>query len=446
MPVISPVEKFTIHLVGTNNGLNQYKITVRLFRECDPPPGSQPTAQLPSSVNIGIFRATSPVTVINNNIVAPVTGGSSGIYDILSLQSINPCITNAPAVCYQVAYYSVTVDLPNSPEDYIIAFETCCRTNGISNIGGSAVGATYTANIPGTNTIANMKNHSAVFNLKDTTLICKYSNFTLDFSASDADGDSLVYTFCDAYTATTATNSAPIPASNPPYFSIPYASGYSGGSPLGSTASINSTTGIISGVSPGPGSYVLNVCVSEYRAGKLITVHRKDFTLKIGDCELTGAKLKPSYINCDSSTVHFQNESQSSNISSYFWDFGVNYILLQILLQNQHQFIFILIQEHIHDQIICTEHSVGCKDSATAQVLVYPGFVPDFAVTGSCFLNSYQFTDLTKSKYGVVNKWRWDFGDVSTTADTSIIKNPVYKYPSSGIRNIQFIVSDTKRL
>jgi PKD repeat protein len=71
-------------------------------------------------------------------------------------------------------------------------------------------------------------------------------------------------------------------------------------------------------------------------------------------------------------------------------------------------------------------------------------FFPDFKVTGSCVLNPYQFTDLTTSKYGIVNSWHWDFGDPSVTSDTSTIQNPAYKYPSKDSVLIQLIVTNSK--
>ncbi len=60
-------------------------------------------------------------------------------------------------------------------------------------------------------------------------------------------------------------------------------------SPLGSKVSINQATGIISGVAPDAGHYVVNVCIVEWRAGKPISEHRKDFILQVQDCDLIEA-------------------------------------------------------------------------------------------------------------------------------------------------------------
>ena len=48
------------------------------------------------------------------------------------------------------------------------------------------------------------------------------------------------------------------------------------------------------------------------------------------------------------------------------------------------------------------------------------GFYPAFTVQGTCVLLPLQFIDQTTSKYGAAAKWRWDFGDETTSADTSM--------------------------
>ncbi|WP_438946208.1 T9SS type B sorting domain-containing protein, partial [Sediminibacterium sp.] len=65
-------------------------------------------------------------------------------------------------------------------------------------------------------------------------------------------------------------------------------------------------------------------------------------------------------------------------------------------------------------------------------------------VTGSCFLNEYNFKDATLSRYGVVDSWRWNFGDNTSTADTSRAKDSVWKYPAPVNTNVSLIVTNSK--
>ncbi|HMP93212.1 MAG TPA: PKD domain-containing protein, partial [Phnomibacter sp.] len=76
-----------------------------------------------------------------------------------------------------------------------------------------------------------------------------------------------------------------------------------------------------------------------------------------------------------------------------------------------------------------------CPDSATMQLRVYPGLQAAFNVSGVCVQQSYQFTDQSSSPNGTITRWRWNFGDGSTLADTSLLRNPSYQYPQAGPYN-----------
>jgi len=147
---------------------------------------------------------------------------------------------------------------------------------------------------------------------QDTAIVCYNAPFQYQFEAFDADGDSLSYDFGNGINGTQA-------ATAPPYNPLTYTSGFSGQAPLGSQASINSQTGLISGIAPAQnGEYVIAVYVSEWRNGVKINSTRKELQIIVGDCSLSAAKLNPSYVNCNSFDFSFQNESLSSNITNYF--------------------------------------------------------------------------------------------------------------------------------
>ena len=424
---------------GSTANTFKYEVTLRLFRECNPPPGPNGTqiSAMPGNVILGIYQNGS------GNLTKQLDVARTDLQSI-TLSKPNSCIVNAPQVCYQVGSYTTTIDLIASSAGYIIAFQTCCRTNGIINISGSSVGATYTAEIPPTIGANAINNSSAVFSLKDTTLVCKDIDFNLDFGATDPDNDSLVYSFCGAYDGGTATDAALKPPSSPPYGTVGYVNG-SGSQPLGPGVIIDSKTGLISGTAPGAGSYVINVCVSEYRQGKIVSIHRKDFTLKIGDCSLTEAKLpQPGYPTvCKSNAYTFENLSTASNITGYSWDFfdpssGTNNTSSSPTPTHTYS------DTGIFKVRLTVTSSTGCKDSSTSLVYVYPGFMADFSVTGSCYLNPFKFNDKTIPKYGFVNSWKWDFGDLSTTADSAIIKSPTYKYDGLSQHQVRLIAGSSK--
>jgi gliding motility-associated-like protein len=425
---------------GSAPNSGKYEITLRLFRECHPVGTAAP---LPTDVFIGIFRNTIPSSLITTVDV------HQSSFQVISLQKALSCIINPPEVCYQVSTYSFTQELADDSLGYTFAYQTCCRSNSILNVqffgisGGQGFGegATYSCQIPGTKTLGSEHNSSAVFNIKDTVLICKSKNIDLNFSASDPDGDSLSYAFCSAYNRGVARDARNVTPSNPPYTEVTYKTSFSGSQPMGSGIQINAAPGHITGTAPTVGAYVINVCVSEWRNGKIISVHRKDFMVRVGDCDFAAAELQPVYITCDGYTLHFENESTSSGIHSYYWQFGD---ASSDSVSTEPTPAHLFKDTGRYNVKLVINKGEECTDSTVTEALVYPGFIPDFKVTGSCVLNPYQFTDLTTTKYGEVDSWRWNFGDVAVTSDTSLIQNPTYKYPSTDSVNIQLIVTNSK--
>lgn len=425
---------------GPGNAANtsRYRITMKLFKECF----SDGQNLDFENVNVGIYH-NNGLTLFAS--LALTKQWSGTIPEIKNTEGANPCLTPFVQLCYQVGIFSNVVDLPDSPDGYTLSWIRYTRTS-LQNVTGSFVGATFITKIPGTNVLPAGHNSGAQFVTKDTSTICKSTPFTIDFSATDADGDSLVYYFSPAYDGTNGTNSNPNPPP-PSVLTLPtltYINPYSGIEPLGSSVTINPKTGIISGVAPPVSDrYVICVTVEEWRNGVKINEHRKDFILKVGDCTLSGAELKPSYITCDGFSFTFQNESAAGNITGYTWNFGdpasgANNISTQPT--PTHNFS----DAGMFNVKLKVTNSFGCQDSAQTVMSVYPGFTPDFNVAGACYQSPFQFTDKTTTAYGVVDSWRWDFGETTANNDTSLIKNPTYLYPASGQKNVQLIVTNSK--
>jgi len=244
---ISGGEMYYAYVGPGPNGGNIFRVTLRLFRDCNPlnNTGGAQIAPLPSVVTLGVFNRGTNTSFLDSISVNRTD------FRTLTLQSPFSCIINAPPVCYEVGLFTTTIELPNSVQGYTIAFETCCRINGLSNVSGAATGSTYVANIPGTAQLGSEKNSSPVFDTKDTALVCRNKRFVLPFSATDPDsGDSLSYSFCDAYDTDGLPNSTNRKPLAPPYNPVSYTGGYSGASPLGSGVTIHPVTGVISGVAP----------------------------------------------------------------------------------------------------------------------------------------------------------------------------------------------------
>lgn len=416
---------------GTNH---TYDVTLWLYRD-----RFSTGAQLDVNAAIAIYE---------NGTGTMVWSSTVGRSDILNLEltSPGPCISNPPQVFYEVGRYNFQVTLPENQFGYTVAYQRCCRITGINNISGSSssVGVTYTAEIPGTAILATAPvNSSAHFIGPDTVIVCQNNFFTYGFNAIDADGDSLAYTFCDAYQGGATNNPAPNPPSGPPYNFIPYASPFSGFQPMGSNVTINPQTGIVSGIAPAAGIYVVTACVSEYRQGKLIATQRKDVQIKVGDCSIAAANLPPQTVNCDSLNTTFSNSGDQSLIHSYYWTFGdpATGPLDTSYLQNP---VHIYSDTGTYLTTLITNLGDACSDTGYSIVKIYPGFFPGFYSAGICVNKPIHFFDTTKSTYGIVNSWKWDFGDPLSNMDTSSQKNPTYTYSQPGTYIVKLNVTCSK--
>lgn len=419
---------------GSTANTSSYKITVRQYLNCNSTGG-----QIDQSIFLGVFDAVT--NQLFRTLTIPISNDNN-----ITKTTFDPCLQNPPNICYKIDIYVTTVDLPANPNGYTLAVQRCCRIAGIINVFNSnTVGITYSNTIPGAiNGVDYSKNSSPEFAQKDTAVICFKSNFTFDFSATDKDGDSLSYSFCNGLMGGSNSQSQPNPPSNPPYSGIPYASGYNGEQPLGVNVSINSSTGIISGYAPSAiGEYTISVCALEYRKGILIGSTKKEIHITIADCSISGAKLDPLYINCKNLTFSFFNESSSSNIIAYYWKFGdVNNSAGDTSSNPTPTYTYK--DTGTYTMKLKVTATGGCQDSATSQVKAYPRFKAGFSVTGSCLINPYQFKDLTIATYGAVTSWQWKFGDAPLTTDTSTKQNPSYQYVSTGSKQVMLIANSNK--
>ena len=209
------------------------------------------------------------------------------------------------------AVLNLTATFFSDPAGYAIVWERCCRNVIITNIAnpGDAGMVFYTEFPP--ITIANSTPH-----FKDVVAdyLCINQNFEMDFSASDADGDSLTYELITpwaGYSSRTVTN--PVSIGRSTYPLTTWADGISlknvipGEVPL----EINPNTGVLY-VRPNKlGLYVFSVMVREYRKGKMIGLTKRDFQLKVVECPIN---LPPQVMVKNQNSSVFFKENEVVNI------------------------------------------------------------------------------------------------------------------------------------
>ncbi len=423
----------------SNPTFNRYKITLTVYMDC-----AANGNQIDDAVNFTIFNGSNFTQYDNVSVQRADSYLLQKLYD-------DPCITGDQAICYYriVTYVLQSYELPAALNGYTISFQRCCRIENMDNIVGSGnIGNTYTIQIPGTaNSLPNVtQNSSPNFPINDTVVICEKNYFSYPFSASDPNGDSLSYAFCTSYSGGGQSTPAPVFASTPPYNSVPYFSNYNGGAPLGDGVTINAKTGLISGTAPpiiNTGEYAVTVCVSEFRNGIYIGQTRKELHIRVRDCSVTRAHLNPIPTTCDGFTVKFSNNAINPSGVDYSWTFGeplsgVTNISTDATPSHTYS------DTGVYTLKLRISLSGLCADSTTAPVKVYPGFFPGFIANAPlCKGAPVSFADTTKTKYGFITGWRWQFGNLIDSNDSSLLKNPIYAYPDSGTYHVQFIVGNT---
>lgn len=314
------------HIVGgdityTYLGSNNYRINLNLFIDCIN--GSPQAISGDEFAIIGVFDNTGILVdklVIKRN--PPVR-----------FQKLNyNCVTTAPNQCVDYYVYSQVVNLPNSPGGYTLAFQRCCRNNSILNlIDPGGTGATYWTKIPDVSTFG--RNSSPVFDAVPPNFLCTNAPFSFLHSATDPDGDSLVYELYQPYDGGDDNTSVPgghplsprpDPPLGPPYNNIQWINPYGTndmmkGSPI---LTMDPKTGQLYVVPNTVGQFVVGFKVKEYRNGVLIGETLRDFQFNVLNCVFEVVSRFDYDLNCDNE-IEFTNESFTRDINdplNYKWN------------------------------------------------------------------------------------------------------------------------------
>lgn len=418
---------------GTQPNTLRYRVILKLFRDQNSPPDA---AAMPADVYIGFYNNDSKAQFPNADQYFDVFKATE---DRVTVNPFPDCIISAPSLSYNVARYTLDIDLPVNATGYTAAYQTCCRVSPIENVfnsGGNSTGSTFSCNIPP------LADSSPEFSTS-IDAICGGKPFMLNFGATDPDGDSLIYSFVSAFDGgytRNATNINPLP---PPYSSVDYRSGYTALTPLGDRATIDSKTGVISGFAPPIGRYLVTVAVASYRNGLLISTNQKDFIVNVTNCDFSTARLDPKPVQCDSFTVSFSNSDFSPLNKTFYWEFGdpsTGVFDTSTLANPKHTYS----DTGVYVYKLVVNPGDPCSDSTTQTVKVYPGFRPAFDVDGRCINSDILFTDRSTSRYGNITSWKWDFGVASTKADTAITRNTKYNYSTQGSYPVALTITSSK--
>lgn len=221
---------------------------------------------------------TANITGVGTGCVAPVATGSSATVSLTEITPLCPaavssCVNNSTFDLYGVIESHTTQEYNISGlncAEYDIFAQTCCRNSAIQNLVNSSSGSgTALARV----TLAGLQagnsgpawDKAPVFYLYDIT-----RTLSFDQSATDPDGDSLVYKLDIAYSG-----------SGVPFA---YSAGYSATSPFGANwqVDVDPELGILT-IEPLAGataiSSVVVIAVEEYRNGVLLGTYSRDMNI-----------------------------------------------------------------------------------------------------------------------------------------------------------------------
>jgi gliding motility-associated-like protein len=400
------------HLVGGEisyqcTGNNTYLITLKVYRDCN-----SAGAPFDPNASIAVFYGSGALyttldPVPNSTLLLPTT-------------TSNPCLQSPPNICTEMAIYTASVYLPPSTQGYTITYQRCCRNATITNIPNPGTwGNTYTTRIPPNDFACNS---SPAFMSNPPIVLCLNDSLNMNSAAAELDGDSLFYELCNPLHGGDQNNPRPVPPSPPPYFTIPFALGYSAGQPIpGSPAfQINPQTGIITGKPGQVGQFVVGICVSEYRNGVLLSRIMRDYQFNVVSCQSNvAANFSNNNLYCTGTSVTFTNTSL--NGTHYFWDFGVANSLADTSNQQSPSFTFP--DTGFYTVKLYVNRGWSCTDSIVKTVEVrYPANAA-FSFAGPPCFGTGDIVFQTTSANAAKDSYQWNFGPAASI-QTSQDRNP----------------------
>lgn len=332
------------------------------------------------------------------------------------------CIKTKPNACVDKYTYTINISVPENSDGYVLSFERCCRNNSINNIvNPESSGATYWTHVPGFQNIG--INNSPVFKSLPPNFLCTNAPLNFDHSATDADGDSLVYELYHPYLGADQLNPLPtqFQSTNPIDFqNILWENGYNtytnqiDGTP---SLAINPRTGKLDLTPTKTGQFVIGIKVIEYRKGVKIGETKRDFQFNVSNCvfDIVASFFVPK-VNCEGNVVSFTNLSQGS--TAYMWDFGDDETNLDTSVIKNPTYTYK--KPGYYNIKLIANNSGICKDTTEYEVYIKKNFkvnLPnDTLICGP-------FTKTLKSD--VANKsYLWSTGQ--TTPEISINKGGKY--------------------
>ena len=358
------------HLIGgevvyTCLGGNQYEIKVIIYRDCGP-----------TNTNGTGFDGEGVITIYNanNNEVFVLQHGVAEEEFVVD-EFTDECLTLPPDLCVEKGTFTVIANLPNNGQGYKVVYQRCCRNEQVVNIDEPQnFGSSLVALIPPISGPA--CNNSPSFDSFPPLALCLGSDVSVSQSATDVDGDSLVYSLVSPFHG--SSNIDPTGTYPPPYDQLPWADGYSEEYPMDSNPvlSIGANSGLITGTPTQEGFYVIGIKVEEFRNGVYLGEILRDFRFLVVDCEIATAAVPIADVYCDGLDVVFDN--QSLNAFDYSWDFGD--LTSETDNSTENSPIYVYPDSGTYTVTLIANPGSFCTDTSLVTFSLYPNVFPYFSL------------------------------------------------------------------
>lgn len=134
------------------------------------------------------------------------------------------------------------------------------------------------------------------------------------------------------------------------------------------------------------------------------------------------------------------NSSSNVQVQGWSWDFGD--LANTCDTSNIQHPTYYYAETGDYDVCLTITNRHGCSDSIRKTISVSPRPDAAFQYTPVCIGNETRFSDISNAYGSEIVSWRWNFGDPDTPADTSLTKNPVYKYDELGFYDVVLLVAN----
>ena len=238
-------------------GSNQYEIILTTYTDCN-------SIGSPNSLTVNFSSATC--TDFNQSL-SLASGFPMDITPVCATQATS-CNGGSGSIGISKYEYRGTVTLTGSCIDWLVSYNSCCRNNAITNVANPGSQSHF---ISASLNDGNLCNSSPKFIDEEPIKFgCTNSTMFVNVGATDADGDSLVYSLVAAQGSGGAA--------------LAYNVGHSATSPFTGNVTLNGSTGALEITANTAQTGHLVVQVNEYRSGALISEVRREVVYFFQNC------------------------------------------------------------------------------------------------------------------------------------------------------------------